>query len=180
MRLILAIRIFFRVLFDVRSAPQVADLLDHSNAADTAPKPVRAEPPPEPQKKPHLRSEAITLLAALQREARFLDIVKEPLDGYDDAQIGAAARDVLRDCGQLLERIFAVRPLADQPEGSSLETPPGYDTACYRLTGNVQGEPPFRGQIVHPGWQATRCALPQWSGNEASARVLAPIEMEIK
>jgi hypothetical protein len=45
------------------------------------------------------RSEALNLLAAMQREARFVDFIREPLDGYSDAQIGAAARTVHRDCG---------------------------------------------------------------------------------
>ena len=58
------------------------------------------------------------MLATLQREARFVDFVKESLEGYADAQIGAVARDVHRDCGAVLERLFALRPvLADQEEG---------------------------------------------------------------
>ena len=57
--------------------------------------------------KPPARSEAITLLAALQREARFVDFIQESLAGYTDAQIGAAARDVHRDCGTVLKRMFA-------------------------------------------------------------------------
>ena len=104
---------------------------------------------------PPLRSEAVTLLSALQREARFVDIVKEPLDQYTDAQVGAAARDVLKDCGRVLERLFALRPLVEQPEGSELEAPAGYDAGRYRLVGKVQGEPPFRGRLVHPGWCVT-------------------------
>ena len=92
---------------------------------------------------PAPRSEAVTLLSALQREARFVDIVKEPLDQYTDAQVGAAARDVLKDCGRVLERLFALRPLVEQPEGSELEAPAGYDAGRYRLVGKVQGEPPF-------------------------------------
>ena len=40
------------------------------------------------------------------REARFVDLVNESLDGYSDAQIGAAARDVLRDSKKVLDRLF--------------------------------------------------------------------------
>ena len=129
---------------------------------------------------PAQRSEAVTLLSALQREARFVDIVKEPLDQYTDAQVGAAARDVLKDCGRVLERLFALRPLVEQPEGSELEAPAGYDAGRYRLVGKVQGEPPFRGRLVHPGWCVTRCELPQWSGTESAATVVAPTELEVK
>ena len=58
-----------------------------------------------------MRSDAINLLAALQREARFVDFIKEPIAGYSDAQIGAAVRDVHRDCGALLERLFGLKPI---------------------------------------------------------------------
>ena len=117
-----------------------------------------------------MRSDAITLLATLQREARFVDMVKEPLGNYSDAQVGAAARDVLRDCGQVLDRLFGLAPLVEQEEGSQVEVPAGYDAGRYRLTGNVSGDPPFRGQLVHHGWIATRCEVPSWSGSEQAQR----------
>lgn len=188
MRLWLAMRAFFRILFDRDVAARIPLLLDR--AADP-PAPVReeageAQPAgPAPVAKPAVRlhparSDAIALLSTLQREARFVDIVQEPLDQYTDAQIGAAARDVLKDCGRVLERLFALRPVVEQPEGSELEAPAGYDAGQYRLVGNVHGEPPFRGRVVHAGWCATRCELPQWSGSPAAAKVIAPVELEVK
>ena len=67
------------------------------------------------------RSDSLTLLAALQREARFIDFVKESLEGFTDAQIGAAARDVHRDCGLVLQRLFGIEPATSEPEGAELE-----------------------------------------------------------
>ena len=136
-------------------------------------KPVTKQPP-----KP-LRSEAITLLATLQREARFVDFIKEPLDSYSDAQIGAAVRDVHRDCAKVLDRLFAIRSMVDQEEGSPIEVPSGFDAGRYRLTGNVAGDPPFRGRMVHHGWEAAEVQLPAWSGTQLSARVVAPVEVEL-
>lgn len=192
MRFFLAIRVMFRVLFSALFAREVAALLDRaaSSSASSGPAtaPVAAEPKaaePKPAAKiaapkPPARSEALTLLAALQREARFVDLVQESLDGYSDAQIGAAARDVLRDCGKVLERMFAVRPLIAQAEGSAVEVPAGYDANRYRVTGAVAGSPPFRGQLVHAGWQATHCQLPVWSGGDESALAIAPAEVEVR
>lgn len=188
MRLWLAIRAFFRILFDRQVAAEIPLLLEQraekpalERPAVEPPKPATVSPPAKPAARPQaVRSEAVTLLATLQREARFVDIVKEPLDQYSDAQVGAAARDVLKDCGKVLERLFALRPLVEQPEGSELEAPAGYDAGRYRLVGNVQGEPPFRGRLVHPGWSATRCELPQWSGSPAAATVVAPVELEVQ
>ncbi len=140
----------------------------------TETKPTIAKQPPKPA-----RSEAITLLATLQREARFVDFIKEPLDGYSDAQIGAAVRDVHRDCGKVLDRLFAIRSMVEQEEGSSVDVPPGFDAGRYRLTGNVAGDPPFHGRLVHHGWEAAEVQLPAWSGTQLSARVVAPVEVEL-
>ena len=136
--------------------------------------------PKRPAAAPRPRSEALTLLATLQREARFVDFIKEPLEGYSDAQIGAVARDVHRDCGKVLERLFALLPVASQQEGEEIEVTAGFDPARDRLTGSVEGEPPFRGRLAHHGWEATRCDLPVWSGKEAAARIIAPVEVELK
>ena len=146
-----------------------------------AQEPEKAVPKPAPAKQPTkpVRSEAITLLATLQREARFVDFIKEPLDSYSDAQIGAAVRDVHRDCGKVLDRLFAIRSLVDQEEGSPIEVPTGFDAGRFRLTGNVTGDPPFRGRLAHHGWEATEVQLPGWSGTQLSARIVAPVEVEL-
>ena len=118
-----------------------------------------------PAPKPGVGSEAIALLAVLQREARLVDFLQESLAGYTDAQIGAAVRDIHRDCGAVLKRLFDLRPAVDLEEGAEVEVSAGFDPTRWRLTGNVSGEPPFRGRLVHPGWEATRCDLPIWTGS---------------
>lgn len=174
MRIWLAIQTFFRVLSSGPFADGVQQLqLESSNHAPepAAPKPATPVAP--------ARSEAISLLAALQREARFVDIVTESLDQYSDEQIGAAARDVLKDCGKVVQRMFAVTPVASQQEGESMEVPVSYDVGKLRLTGAISGDPPFTGQLVHAGWLATKCELPEWSGADESAMVVAPAEVQV-
>jgi hypothetical protein len=128
---------------------------------------------------PHKRSEAITLLAALQREARLVDLVQEPLDAYTDEQIGAAARSVLRDSAGVLQRFFDLKPVQAQEEGAPLEVPPSYDPARIRLTGKAEGAGPCRGKLAHKGWQASSINLPSWTGSKESALVIAPAEVEV-
>lgn len=175
-----AFRIFFRTLFDAETAAQVKPLLE----GEALPSP-QAAPEPKPIPKPAaapkpLRSDALVLLEALQREARFVDFLKEPLDGYGDEQVGAVARNIHRDAGKLLDRLFGLQPVVSESEGASLEVPAGFDGGRYRLTGHLAGEPPYRGVLAHHGWQATRCDLPSWSGSDAAARVIAPAEVEVK
>jgi hypothetical protein len=177
-RILLAFRVFFLTLFSAATAERVAQVLAGTVPA-TVPTPTpQAKQPPAP--KPPARNEAITLLAALQREARFVDFVQESLAGYSDAQIGAAARDVHRDCGVVLNRLFALQPTIAQEEGAEIEIPVGFDPSHWHLTGNVVGEPPFRGRLVHPGWVATTCELPTWSGTAAATRIVAPAEVELQ
>jgi len=181
MRLFLAIRAFWVVLCQGAAAAKVKTVLDQLALPAPAPEPAKASAPTVriEKPKPPVRNDALTLLATLQREARFVDLAQEPLDGYTDAQVGAAARDVLRDCRKVLERLFALRPALSQEEGAAVDVPAGFDAARFRLTGNVAGEGPFRGRLVHPGWEAAKCELPAWSGSEASARVVAPAEVEL-
>lgn len=192
MHLLIALKAFFLVLFNGALARQVDDVLKRRREQRALPEAKRDAIPERPTTpaKPAIsqkqappkpaRSEAITLLAALQREGRFVDFLKEELAGFSDAQIGAVARDLHRDCGKVVERMFAIQPLLSDAEGASVEVPSGFDAGRYRLVGNVSGTPPFRGALVHHGWQATACELPAWVGGDAAARVIAPAEIELK
>jgi hypothetical protein len=177
-RMVIAIRVFFATLMRAQVARDVERLLSGASRTPQAETERAAKPEPKKPRAP-VRSEAVTLLATLQREARFVDFVKEPLEGYTDAQIGAAARDVHRDCGRALDRLFALQPIVGEQEGTQIDVPAGFDAGRYRLTGNVTGDPPFRGQLRHPGWQATRVELPSWSGSQAAAHTVAPVEVEL-
>lgn len=181
MRLGLACRAFFRVLRDRTLAEQVERCMQGQAPAvpsTVAPVPVN-EPVAADVEQAPARSEALTLLATLQREARLIDFIKEDLSGYDDTQIGAAVRDIHRACAVVLERMFALRPLHDQEEGAQVEIAAGFNPGRVTLTGQVSGAPPFRGILTHQGWQATQCRLPQWKGQNDVAAVLAPAEVEV-
>jgi len=179
-RIWLAIRVFLLTLFSAEVARQVEGAL--AGEPPSAPPAERPKPKPKqpPAPKPPARSEALTLLATLQREARFVDFVQEPLEGYADAQIGAAARDVHRDCAAVLKRLFDFRPVVGDAEGAAIEVPAGFDAGKYRLVGNVTGEPPYRGKLTHHGWEAAKCELPAWTGSPASSRIVAPAEVELE
>ena len=176
MRFSVALRAFFSALSNAETAQRIDAALNAEESPATAalPRPQDAAKTPKSG-----RSEAVTLLATLQREARLLDFLKEKLDDYSDAQIGAAVRDIHRDAAAAIERMFAVEPVVDGEEGQSIEVPAGFDAGYYRLTGNVAGEPPFNGTVSHHGWRAAKCELPAWSGSQSAANILAPAEVEL-
>lgn len=183
-----AVRIFFATLFNRQVAERVRVLLGHEQVEqkqplvpETTPVPavtVTKPASPKPREKT-IKSEALILLETLQREARFVDFIKEDLASYSDAQIGAAVRDIHRDCAAVLERIFAIRPVVSVMEGAEFELPQDFDSNRFRVIGNVVGSPPYRGKLVHHGWEATTCQLPVWQGSETATRIIAPAEVEV-
>ena len=168
------LKLALRVLFDGAFAETLQNLGPKEPAAEA---PAKIEAPVVPPKP--ARSEAIALLETLQREARLVDFVKESIDAYSDAQVGAAVREIHRDCGTALERLFAIRPILHETEGSQVEIGADSDAGRIRLTGNVTGERPSGGKLAHHGWEAQSCELPDWTGSDGAANVLAPAEVEI-
>ena len=182
-----AFRAFFGVLFNSTTASLVdqvlraptIDKLPPPTPSSTATSEKNSSPSQVSARTPKTgRNDAISLLSTLQREARLLDLVQESLDGYSDQQVGAAARDVLRDSRKVLHRLFGIEPLHSGSEGEKVSIAP--DTSAYRtklIGANTKAAQ--SGVLVHPGWIATTCQVPQWTGNEDDALVIAPAEVEV-
>lgn len=181
MRFFYAFKVFFQILFSGDAAKKVHLALnppaDAPKETTVVEKVVEKIVEKKVVEKP-LRSDALTLLAALQREARFVDFLQEDLQPYDDAQVGAIVRDVHRGCAGVVKRMFDVKPLTDAAEGSSLTIDAPVDPLKYQISGATVDSGSVTGTVVHPGWQATHCDIPVWTGKEDAALVIAPIEME--
>ena len=138
-----------------------------------------SESPVEPPATEAAADRAIQLLALLQREGRLVDFLREDLASYADAQIGAAARDVHAGCRRVLDRYVALEAIVDAREGEAITV--GHDQpidpATLRLVGNVAGQPPFRGRLLHSGWRATRVDLPPLAAS--GRQIVAPAEIEL-
>jgi len=121
---------------------------------------------------------ALQLLSILQKEARFIDFIQEDILHYSDADIGAAARVVHEGCRKTIREHFSLQPVRSESEGSRVTLPKGFDAASVRLTGNVVGEAPFTGTLVHKGWQVSEVRLPKLTAGHSS-HILAPAEVEL-
>jgi len=125
------------------------------------------------------RSDAITLLVALQREARLIDLVKENLGQYSDAQIGAAARPCLQQCAATLDRLFGLRAIESVADGQTIAVPNNASPSRYLWIGESSGDDQAtNGKLVHHGWEASQVELPKWTGATVDARVIAPIQVK--
>ena len=122
---------------------------------------------------------AVQMLSLLQREGRFIDFALEDLVTYSDAQIGAAARDVHAGCRRVLERYVTLEAILPGREGEAVTLGQNeqIDPAAFHLVGNVAGQPPFRGTLLHPGWRASRIQLPSLA--TTGRTIVAPAEIEL-
>jgi hypothetical protein len=137
--------------------------------------PVPAIPPPPPAPPP--TDAALRLLGLMQEEGRLVDFLQEDLAPYPDDQIGAAVRGIQEGCRKALRERISFSPILSGKEGETVMVESGFDPAAIRLTGNVAGEPPFRGVLRHPGWRADTAKIPDRPGQDP--HVIAPAEVEI-
>jgi len=118
------------------------------------------------------------VLAQFQREGRLIDFLQEEVASFSDAEVGAAARVVHAGCKKALAEYFTLEPAIQEAEGATVSLPAGFDAARIRITGNVAGQPPFRGTVKHHGWVASAVRLPAVS-ETLDPRILAAAEVEL-
>jgi hypothetical protein len=118
------------------------------------------------------------MLSVLQREGRLLDFFDEDLSNYEDEQIGAAVRSIQEDCKKAVQRYVSPRPFFTEEEGETVEIKQGFDPDSVKLTGNVTGNPPFKGILRHRGWKAGKKEVPRLSEKHDPA-IITPAEVEI-
>jgi hypothetical protein len=160
-----------RLLFQGEFAWRVVRALSALDAAERKPAP--AALPPE-----RVHASALFLLAALQREGRLLDFLQQEVAGFSDEEVGAAARVVHDGSRRIVRQYLTVAPILKEAEGATVTVPKGFDAQRIRLTGNVTGEPPFRGQLKHHGWITSELRMPQLQ-DSLDPRVIAPAEVEL-
>ena len=161
----LATRAFFRVLGDAATAERVRPLLESTSA-------------PEVKKAAKLSPEPLRLLALLQREGRLLDFLLEDIQAASDEQVGAGVRELHRKAQTVIKEHLVLEPVLGHNEGETVEVPPNFDPSAIRLTGNVTGQPPFRGALQHHGWRVKTYTLPTPPEGQDQF-VLAPAEVEL-
>jgi hypothetical protein len=171
-RIALAFRCFFLVLFEGALSD---DILNRFRPAVAPAVPVAGDVSPPPREDPGDR--AVQLLAILQRDARLVDFLEEDLSAYDDAQIGAAVRDVHANGRAALHRYLTLEPVLTHAEGERMRVEDTTDPARVKLLGTVASGPQV-GIVRHRGWRVTKLALPPLPTN-TTREVIAPAEIEV-
>jgi hypothetical protein len=167
-RLAIALLVFGRALWDT----------DYARAFNRGAKLPRQTMVPAATLDHALPDAALLLLGLLQKEGRLIDFLQQNVGDFSDQQVGAATRVVHQGCRKVLDEYMTIVPVRAEAEGSRVLLEPGFDPAAMRLTGQVVGEPPFRGTLVHRGWRMAELRLPQVaSGHDLT--ILAAAEVEL-
>ena len=187
---LLAFVYFFRMLFGRKLPADAVKFLPENAVPKALPAPVvekekekvvekpKADDKPRVATAQHHKDGALALLALLQREGRLVDFLREPLDGFADADIGAAARDVHRGCKKVLDQHLTFEPVMPGAEEERVSVPKGFDPAEVRLIGEAKGDPPFKGTLRHHGWRVVEAKLPTLADG-VDRTVIAPAEVEL-
>lgn len=121
---------------------------------------------------------AMQLLSLLQQEARLIDFLKEDVSAFSDEEVGAAARVIHSGGQKVLAEYVTLEPIRQEEEESRITVEDGFDPQKVRLTGNVTGQAPFNGTLVHKGWKASAMTLPKLA-DHYDASIIAPAEVEL-
>ncbi len=166
--------IFMSLLFIKKRSLSIQQESSHEQPVATDVKPVQLPV----QLRESTPDAALQLLALLQQEARLIDFTREDLTGFSDADVGAAARVVHEGSKKALDSYFSFAAIRSEDEDTRVTLPQGFNAAEVRLTGNVVGEAPFTGTLIHKGWKVTDVKLPKLAeGHDTS--LVAPAEVEL-
>jgi hypothetical protein len=176
----IALYSFVRALADADYARLLTDLYIDGASSLPSPAPRARSALPQPAARLHDTppDAALVLLGLFQKDGRLVDFLQEDVTGYSDQEIGAAARVVHEGCRKVLRDYLSIAPVRAETEGSRVTLERGFDPSAVRPIGNVIGEPPFTGALVHRGWRADEVRLPKVSGSR-DVTILAPAEVEL-
>ena len=127
---------------------------------------------------PMMEAVAAQTLGLLQAEGRLLDFLSEDIADYPDADVGQVVREVHRGCKKAIDDHFTLEPIRTEEEDTTVTIADGFDPGEIRLVGQVVGSPPFKGTLKHPGYRAQTVRLPRIRTG-GSARVIVPAEIEV-
>jgi len=179
LRLVLAFRCFFNILFSGALSGETLTALNLTRR-EAAPAKAAAKTAAPPPAAPAARTAdgALQILGILQRDSRLVDFLMEDIASYSDDQIGAAVRELHDQCRDSIARYVTLQPVIDGVEGTFAKAPSA-DPNLVKFVGNVPAKPPSGGTLRHKGWRAAKVDLPALSAKQDAA-IIAPAEIEIE
>ena len=84
-------------------------------------------------------------------DGKLIDFLLDNIQNASNDDIGNFVARCNRRRQATLKKYLVIEPVMGQPEGETVDVPKGFDPSAVQLTGNVSGQPPFKGTLRHPG-----------------------------
>lgn len=182
MRLFTAFSYFFKILFQGEEKALHASTLSNEKTSENLSTQTTA---PVADNRPEFQisqSPAVQVLNLFQTHGRLIDFLQEDIRQFDDADIGAAVRDIHAGCRKVLDKHFEITPVIDKNDGDNINIEPQFDPSRIELVGNLLTdnviESGVKGKLVHKGWQAVSTHLPTVADGQDD-RIIAPAQVEV-
>ena len=122
--------------------------------------------------------ESLRLLAILQTDARLIDFLMENLAGAPADAVKNGVMEVQKKAVAALNKHLVLEPILAGTEGDRVTVPKGFDPSAISVLGHVTGEPPFAGELQHPGWKVKEIKLPTGTDGR-DLFVIQPAEVQM-
>ncbi len=122
---------------------------------------------------------AVSLISLLQKHGRLIDFIFEDIDSYSDEEVGAGVRIVHEGCQKVLKEHITVTPIQKEKEETEITISEQVNPAKLKLTGNLNAQLPFKGILIHRGWEVTGINLPEIL-NKENSNIICPAEVDVK
>lgn len=142
------------------------------------PKTIETEEAPAIDLKESNQDSALQLLALMQKDGRLIDFINEDVNQFSDEQVAGAARVVHQGVKKTLGEHIKFEAVSDIIEGNSVSLDADFDRHAFQLTGNISGDAPYNGTLIHKGWKVAEITLPSVVEG-TNLNVVAPAEVEL-
>lgn len=122
--------------------------------------------------------ESLRLLAILQTDARLIDFLMENLSAAPADAVKNGVMEVQKKAVAALNKHLVLEPILAGTEGDRVTVPKGFDPSAISVLGHVTGEPPFAGELQHPGWKVKEIKLPTGTDGR-DLFVIQPAEVQM-
>jgi hypothetical protein len=172
MRIFLAIKVFFKTLFQRDFSKQIEDYptllrrlqeLEKTHSDDETRHRLEIEQIRKAPGQGHGEFDegACALLSLLQKEARFIDFLMENVGELEDAQVGAVCKRIHKDLSRVTGQFLGIEAVCGSAEGECVQIEEGYSPAEFQLSGDLDQKPPFEAVLKHKGWRVQSLTLPK-------------------
>jgi hypothetical protein len=87
-------------------------------------------------------------------------------------------KEIHKKAAAALKKYLVVEPVLAGSDGERVTVPRGFDPSAVRVVGNVTGEPPYTGELQHPGWRVKELKLPTTADGQ-DPFVVQPAEVQV-